>query len=665
VLLGTYRIDRLLGRGGMGSVYAATHVHLQTPCAIKVLLHEFSGSDASEALKRFQREAQITSQLGHPNIVRVTDFNFTPDGSPFMVMELLAGETLQRRLRTRGPLTLAETVFLIGPLCDALGLAHTRGVVHRDLKPENIFLPSESGLDGAKILDFGISKIRDGNTRLTQADVQMGTQSYMAPEIVCGAAAEADIKSDVFSLGAILYEVLTGKMAYDGPNAMAVMYKLMYQPAPRAREILPDLPEPVEAVILHALAREPADRIQTAPDLFAELTAAALPFLPTQEEATETQSSRYRFTQPTMQALRNSGALSLTPGTGSRPGTGPQGTSARPGTGPQGTSARPGTGPQGTAPPGAGPLGPINIGLTSRPGTGPVTLGPGNRGTGPATLGPRSAGISPGTVPQAGPATLGPRSSAGISPGTVPQAGPATIGPRSSAGISPGTGPQGNLQDFVSDLLPEHTSDLMMPVEPGAATVMSRPVAPPAPRPAAPSQSLVEIFAGSEPGGARRTVMSARPEGGGLSRGPSPDEGRAGPSSIAADSGLGTATYLEDERQSRKQNRGGAVVMAVIAGLVALTGVGFLVLRNRMTQPPAPHVDPQLPGPAVDPDKPPPPPRRPPDHLSPKRDEARKADPDKQLDPDKRPGDTDDGKHHRRHHDRELPRLKLPTLPSE
>src|ERR1700687_5050773 len=130
VLSGTYRIDRLLGRGGMGSVYAATHVHLQTSCAVKVLLHEFT--EHAESLKRFQREAQITSQLGHPNIVRVTDFNFTPDGAPFMVMELLEGETLHHRLKAQGRLSLSETVLILGPLCDALGLAHERGVIHRD-----------------------------------------------------------------------------------------------------------------------------------------------------------------------------------------------------------------------------------------------------------------------------------------------------------------------------------------------------------------------------------------------------------------------------------------------------------------------------------------------------------------------------------------------------
>ncbi len=532
VLYGTYRIDRLLGRGGMGSVYAATHVHLQTPCAIKVLLHEFSESDSSESLKRFQREAQITSQLGHPNIVRVTDFNFTPDGSPFMVMELLSGMTLQRRLKNHGPLSLAETVLLFGPLCDALGLAHARGVVHRDLKPENIFLPEEVDLSGSKILDFGISKIRDGNTRLTQADVQMGTQSYMAPEIVCGAAAEADIRSDVFSLGAILYETLTGKMAYDGPNAMAVMYKLMYQPPPKARDLRPDLPEPVEAVILKALAREPGDRVQSAPDLFAELTAAALPFLPV---ATEEQSTPYRYTSTTMKALRASGAFSTVPRTVSDPG----------------------------------------LQIIGRPATGPAQ--------------------------------------------TTPRP---TTGPRS-------------MLDSLSDGAPGA----------GQQTFMGQKKTPPAP------------FRAEPPG-----LPGPGP-------GPGIDDGQAGPSSIA-DSPLGE-TYLEDERENRKKKSGGPLVMGVIAALVVITGVGFLILRSRMTDKPAAIAEPvkQVPDrgpapiaavgnsaaqqPAANAGK----------AAADSKDKKGEAGKDE---PAKGDGDEADGKkHHRRHHERELPRLNLPTLPSE
>src|SRR4051812_16572245 len=153
ILNGTYRLESVIGTGGMGTVYLAKHVHLGTEFAIKSLVPQFT--DNEEAVKRFQREAQISSQLGHPNIVHVIDFNYDDKGTPYMVMDLLRGETLRARLVRKGRLTLAEALPLVKQLCDGLAAAHTRNVVHRDLKPENLFLCE--GNDQLKVLDFGVS----------------------------------------------------------------------------------------------------------------------------------------------------------------------------------------------------------------------------------------------------------------------------------------------------------------------------------------------------------------------------------------------------------------------------------------------------------------------------------------------------------------------------
>lgn len=266
VLDGQYRLERLLGTGGVGTVYAATHLHLEQPRAIKVLHTPYA--HIGEPLQRFQQEAKLVSSLGHPSFVQVYDFGADPEGRFYMVMELVPGDTLRRRLES-GPLSIAEALRLFEPLCAALGQAHQSKVLHRDLKPENLML-TESG--GVKILDFGMAKL-SSEAGLTQPGVVMGTPHYLSPERARGKR-QVGPQTDLFSLGAILYEVLTGNMAFPGDTPHSVMLKVVREPVPPLGLQDPELAHRLDAVIARACAKAPEDRLQSAPELWQALLAA-------------------------------------------------------------------------------------------------------------------------------------------------------------------------------------------------------------------------------------------------------------------------------------------------------------------------------------------------------------------------------------------------------
>ena len=203
LLGGTYRLEREIGRGGMGEVYLATHARLPGRYAVKLLLPELA--ENREAFTRFCREAEIMSELRHPNIVQIFDFNIAPDGRPYFVMEYLEGRDLEARLAS-GPLPLAAVVRIVNAVASALAAAHAHGVVHRDLKPSNIFLATINGQTDelVKVLDFGISKIRSAPQHIVSSTNMLGTPPYMAPEQVRGHVDAVDGRTDQFALGVIV-----------------------------------------------------------------------------------------------------------------------------------------------------------------------------------------------------------------------------------------------------------------------------------------------------------------------------------------------------------------------------------------------------------------------------------------------------------------------------
>ena len=261
VLHDTYRIERLIGRGGMGAVYEASHARLPRRFAVKLLFADVI--DDSDAVARFRHEAMVTSQLGHPNIVEVVDFHHTEDGEPYIVMELLKGEDLSKRLRRVKRMTLDEATDVLEQTASALQAAHDEEIIHRDLKPQNIFLcQTRTRDDLVKVVDFGIAKILTSHNYLTRTKGIIGTPWYMSPERVKGETERVDHRSDIFSMGAMMYEMLTGRPPFTG-ESQAVLFQIVYKDPPRLRSFRPDIPEDAEQAIHCALSKEPGDRFDS------------------------------------------------------------------------------------------------------------------------------------------------------------------------------------------------------------------------------------------------------------------------------------------------------------------------------------------------------------------------------------------------------------------
>ena len=269
VLQGTYRIIRPLAEGGCGEVYLAAHTRLPGRFAVK-LLHRSLVRD-SDALSRFQQEAEITSSLRHPHIVQVFDFNVTDNGVPFLVMELLEGKLLSERVQAVGALDPIPATNIIEQIAGALHAAHVRGIVHRDLKPENVMLLGGAGVDDdfVKVMDFGISQA-SWRPRLTEGERVAGTPQYMAPEQAQGLREQIDHRSDQFSLAAIAYTLLTGQEPFRGENPIAVLYEVVHTDPTPPSELVPAVGPEIDAVVMRGLAKESADRY---PDVLAFASA--------------------------------------------------------------------------------------------------------------------------------------------------------------------------------------------------------------------------------------------------------------------------------------------------------------------------------------------------------------------------------------------------------
>jgi len=290
VIADTYEITRLLGQGGMGAVWEAKHLRLPGKrVVVKVLL--FGATDAV-VLARFRREAEIGSRLGHPNIVQVLDFNTLADGTPYIVLELLQGESLAARLQ-RGPLPLEEVKSVVTQVGSALAAAHREGIIHRDLKPDNVFLcPTDLGgevRDVVKVLDFGISKIRGSKTVLTQDAALIGTPQYMAPEQATGRNDDIDTRTDVFAFGAMTFEMIAGTPPFSGDTLASVIHAIVYSPTPSLAEVAKDVPPAVIAAIERALDKDRAARFPDVGSFVKAVTSRSLATAPGTETVTRPQ----------------------------------------------------------------------------------------------------------------------------------------------------------------------------------------------------------------------------------------------------------------------------------------------------------------------------------------------------------------------------------------
>jgi hypothetical protein len=267
-----YYLEFKLGVGGMGTVYRASRLLIGDRVAVKVL-HPVQMADP-QAVERFRREAQTAARLKHPNVVTVYDFGVSSEGLNYQVMELAEGESLRSLVERHGRLAETAAAEIIRQVCAALDEAHRQGIVHRDIKPENILVQTTPGGLQVKVLDFGIAALRDVNAgRLTRTGAVVGTPHYMSPEHCLGE--ELDGRSDIYSLGVVLFEMLTGVAPFDSPTPTAIVVKHVNDPPPPPRALNPNISPAVESVALRALDKRRDARPQTAGEMARELISAA------------------------------------------------------------------------------------------------------------------------------------------------------------------------------------------------------------------------------------------------------------------------------------------------------------------------------------------------------------------------------------------------------
>ncbi|HSO41076.1 MAG TPA: serine/threonine-protein kinase [Labilithrix sp.] len=276
---GKYQLVKLIGRGGMGSVWEARHCNLGTPVAIKFIEAEYANS--AEARSRFDKEAKAAATIQSKHAIQIFDNGVTEEGKPYIVMELLQGEPLDKRIDRLGQLTLQDTARILQQVSRGLSKAHERGIIHRDLKPENVFIVHNNDDDDevAKVLDFGIAKIQNsphspGITSSTKTGAVLGTPFYMSPEQARGLR-NVDHRTDVWSLGVIAFKCVTGKLPFDGESVGDLLVKICTAPIPLPSHFVPGLPQAFDSWFLRALEREPDRRFSNVTELAEHLAFAA------------------------------------------------------------------------------------------------------------------------------------------------------------------------------------------------------------------------------------------------------------------------------------------------------------------------------------------------------------------------------------------------------
>jgi eukaryotic-like serine/threonine-protein kinase len=269
---GKYEIQSLLGMGGMGSVYKARHIFINNEVAVKIINPKLATSN--DITERFLREAQAAAMIDHPNAIKVTDFGRAGE-MLYLVMEFVQGQSLRNIIHKEGFLTPLKTVEIMVQVCAALDAAHSHNIIHRDLKPDNIMIKqNDLGQLTVKVLDFGLAKIKtpDSNS-ITGAGIILGTLSYMSPE-QCTGENVIDLRTDIYSLGVVVFEMLTGKLPFNATNYAGFLTKHIFEEPPKLRSIKPDIPEGIERAVLHAMEKEPSARHKSAGDFAVELTRA-------------------------------------------------------------------------------------------------------------------------------------------------------------------------------------------------------------------------------------------------------------------------------------------------------------------------------------------------------------------------------------------------------
>jgi serine/threonine-protein kinase len=290
--LGSYRLEKLLGKGGMGEVWSAKHSMLARPAAVKLIRQDTIGANPASiatAIDRFEREAQVTAGLQSPHTVQLYDYGTSDDNTLYYVMELLDGIDLETLVQQYGPVAPERTVYILLQVCHSLADAHHQGLVHRDIKPSNIFL-STKGLDhdSVKVLDFGLVAVNSAESaddqRLTVEGVIAGTPAYLAPEIAKGS--DADTRADLYALGCVAYWLLSGKLVFEADSPVGLLLAHAgKEPIPPSRHSELEIPDSLDRIVLACLQKDPGQRPQSAGELADRLRACDLPQPWTNERA--------------------------------------------------------------------------------------------------------------------------------------------------------------------------------------------------------------------------------------------------------------------------------------------------------------------------------------------------------------------------------------------